>query len=68
MGKLNTVEVLVAVYGRETSAGYTVYCPAFRKSVVGRRPEDAEKSLAEAIKRAVKMEEKLYENKHNSHK
>ena len=68
MGKLNTVEVMVAVYGRETSAGYTAYCPAFKKSVVGRRPEDAEKSLAEAIKRAVQMEEKLYENKHNSHK
>ena len=64
----DTVAVEVAVYGRETPAGYTAYCPAFRKSVVGRRPEDAQQSLAEIIKRAIKMEEKLYEIKHNSHK
>ena len=64
----NTVEVEVAVYGKETPAGYTIYCPAFRKSVVGRRPEDAERSLAEIIKRAVERDEKLYEIKHNSHK
>ena len=60
----NTVEVEVAVYGRETPAGYTAYCPAFKKSVVGRRPEDAEQSLTETIKRAVKMEELFYESKH----
>lgn len=64
----NTVEVEVAVYGKETPAGYTAYCPAFKKSVVGRRPEDAQQSLTEIIKRAIEMDQKLYEIKHNSHK
>ena len=59
----NTVEVAVAVYGRETPAGYTAYCPAFKKSVVGRRQDDAQQSLADAIKRAIQLEEKLYETK-----
>ena len=60
----NTVEVEVAVYGRETPAGYTAYCPAFKKSVVGRRQDDAQQSLADAIKRTVELEQKLYETKH----
>ena len=61
----NTVEVKVTIYGKETQAGFTAYCPAFRRSVIGHRPEDAERILAEAIKRVITQEEKLYEAKHN---